>query len=120
MSTAMQINRVRSVTTGIPGRALNSARTNHFVIDHAGHAGGPAEALTPAESFLAGVSACGALLVEGRAAEDDLPLQRAEVAIEGARHPDNLADFASVNLRFDLHGLSQEQAEQLVGVYKDR
>ncbi|MAG36962.1 MAG: hypothetical protein CL878_12065 [Dehalococcoidia bacterium] len=120
MSEGMQINRVRSVTSGIPGRSLNSARTNHFVIDHAGHAGGPAEAPTPAESFLAGISACGALLIEGQAEEDGLPLQRAEVAIEGMRSPENLADFVGINIRFDLHGVTQEQAAQLVEVYKDR
>jgi len=120
MSETMQVNRVRSVTSGIPGRSLNSARSNHFVIDHAGHAGGPAEAMTPAESFLAGISACGALLIEGRAHEERMPLASAEVMIEGVRHPDNLANFKGINLRFDLHGLSPEQAAQLVDVYKDK
>src|SRR5713101_3055009 len=46
----VKIDTVRSYSTGTPGRALNSARHNHFVLDSPS---GPNEALTNGEAFLA-------------------------------------------------------------------
>lgn len=120
MSSTLLVDRARSVSTGIHGRALNSVRTNHFVVDHAAYAGGPGEAPSPAETFLTGISACGVLLVQARAQEWGIPLHKAEVVIEGVRNADNPADFQRVQLRFELTGPSREQAERLVEAYKGR
>ena len=57
----VKIDTVRSYSGGLPGRALNQARTNHFVIDSPS---GPHEALSSGEAFLAGVSSCGVTLIE--------------------------------------------------------
>ena len=75
MSDDLLVTQVSSRTTGEKGRSVSGARTNHFVIDEPAYNGGPGEAVTPAESFLAGVSACGVLLVESFAARDGVPLR---------------------------------------------
>ncbi|HEY8476637.1 MAG TPA: OsmC family protein [Chloroflexota bacterium] len=120
MAEELLVNRVQSTTIGIPGRAVSSARTNHLVVDEPPHAGGPGEAITPVEAFLAGVSACGVLLVEGEARRLGVPLQRAQATIEGVRSRSNPGDFQAVNLRFEIVGPTPEQAEQLVEHYKRR
>ena len=60
-SEEVKVDTVRSYSGGLPGRALNQARTNHFVIDSPS---GPHEALSSGEAFLAGVSSCGVTLIE--------------------------------------------------------
>ena len=118
MSEHQLLNRVRSYTSGTPGRSLNNVRSHHFVIDEPPYAGGPGEEITPAEAFLAGVSSCGVLLVESFARRSGVPLERAEVIIEGVRARANPVDFESISMRFDLVGPSREQAEELVAYYQ--
>jgi uncharacterized OsmC-like protein len=113
----VKIDTVRSYSGGVPGRALNQARTNHFVIDSPS---GPHEALGSAEAFLAGVSSCGVTLIELYAKEQRVPLRHTEVTIEGIRAVAEPNRFAEVRMRFELTGVDQTQAELLVGVYKNR
>lgn len=120
MSDEAIITQVRSRTTGEPGRSLNTARAVHFVVDEPAYNGGPGEALTPAEAFLAGVTSCGVLLVESFARRDGVPLQRAEATIQGVRTRDDLANFKQVSIHFELVGPSQAEAERLVELYKAR
>lgn len=120
MADELLVNEVRSQTIGIPGRSLNSARTNHFVIDEPKRYGGPGEAPTPAEAFLAGVSACGVLLVETFAREEELPLARATATIRGIRTAADPATFREITIRFELEGVGAADAESLVDRYKAR
>ena len=46
-------------------------------------------------------------------------LQRMEVTIDGLRDRQAPSTFARIDMRFRLVGASQEQAETLVGRYKD-
>lgn len=120
MSEELIIDRVRSYSSGTPGRSLNNVRRQHLVIDEPVHSGGPGEAITPAESFLAGISACAVLLVENFARQREVPLSRTEVTIEATRLARAPADFKGLNLRFQLWGPDQAQAEELVEAYKER
>ncbi len=120
MAEGLIITRAESQTAGIPGRSLNTVRNHHFVIDEPAYGGGPGEEITPAEAFLAGVSACGVLLVDAFAREAGWPLAWARAAIEGVRLGDDPANFKEVNLKFELAGVTQEQAEALVERYKNR
>jgi uncharacterized OsmC-like protein len=113
----VKIDTVRSYSGGVAGRALNQARTNHFVIDSPS---GPHEALSSGEAFLAGVSSCGVTLIELYAKEQHVPLRHTEVTIEGVRAVAEPTRFAEVRMRFELSGVDQEQAELLVGVYRNR
>ncbi len=74
--------KARSQNSGTRGRCISSAGGNHIVMDDADYHGGPNEAITAAEAFLSGITACGALMLERLAHEDDIPLQRIDVAIE--------------------------------------
>ena len=115
MSEQYTVNAVRSYSSGIPGRSLNSVGHHHFVIDSPQLA----EEITSADAFLAGISSCGVNLVERVARETDVPVKRMEVTIEGIRNQRNPSTFERIDLRFALVGPSQEQAEALVGRYKD-
>jgi uncharacterized OsmC-like protein len=116
MADEVIVSSVRSYSSGTPGRALNQARTNHFVIDSSHDP----EAVSTVESFLAGVSACGVTLVEGEARTRGLPLRRMEIVIEGVRSAAQTNVFREVNMRFRLEGVSQPEAEALVEAYRGR
>jgi hypothetical protein len=47
-------------------------------------------------------------------------VQRTEASIEGIRLRSNTADFQAINLRFQLWGPDQAQAEELVQAYKEK
>ena len=78
------------------------------------------DALTNSEAFLAGVSSCGVTLIEGHAKEVGLPLRRMDVVIEGVRTAAEPNRFSSVAMTFELAGVTQQQAESLVEVYRQR
>jgi uncharacterized OsmC-like protein len=118
MSEEQIVNEVVSYSTGTPGRSLNRARGHHFVIDEPARSGGAGEEVTPAEAFLAGVSACGVLLVESHAREVGVKLDRVEATIAGRRAASDPGRFRDVELRFRLTGPTREQATELVGHYQ--
>ncbi len=112
------INRVVSSSSATPGRAVNQVRNHQLVIDEPTHLGGPGEQITPAEAFLAGVSACGVLLVQGRARDTGVRLGQVEATIEGVRHRSDTSVFQRIDMRFRLSGPSQAEAVDLVEHYK--
>lgn len=112
------VNRVRSSTMDTPGRSLSRVRNHELVIDEPVHAGGPGEKITPAEAFLAGVSACGVLLVQGKARETKVRLDQVTVDIEAVRHRNDTSVFQRIDLAFRLFGPTQAQAVELVEHYQ--
>jgi uncharacterized OsmC-like protein len=116
---------VHAQSTDTFGRVLCGCRNHHFVVDGPVQNGCPGEAVTPAELFLAGVAACGVELLEVIAAENKVPLKSVRVAISGAMdrsrpvRPDvNL--FNSVQIAFDLEGVTPDQGTDLVTAFKRR
>jgi uncharacterized OsmC-like protein len=114
------VNRVHSSSTRTPGRAVNHVRDHQLVIDEPTHLGGPGEQITPAEAFLAGVSACGVLLVQGRARDTGVRLNQVEATIEGVRQRSDTSVFQRIEIRFRISGPSQAEAIELVEHYKRR
>jgi uncharacterized OsmC-like protein len=112
------VNRVRSTTTETPGRSVSRVRTHQLVIDEPVHAGGPGEEITPAEAFLAGVSACGVLLVQGKAREAKVRLDELTVDIEAVRHRSDTSVFQRIDIVLRLSGPTQAQAVELVKHYQ--
>ncbi|HEV8309825.1 MAG TPA: OsmC family protein [Methylomirabilota bacterium] len=117
MADGPTIDTVRSRSVGLPGRALNSARTQHFVLDSPG---GPNEALTTVEAFLAGISACGVTLIEKHARETEVPLRHLEVKVSGVRGPDDPTRFQRIDISFEIAGVDAQQAARLVEVWQAR
>jgi uncharacterized OsmC-like protein len=113
------VNRVHSASTTTPGRAINKVRDHQLVIDEPTHLGGPGEQITPAEAFLAGVSACGVLLVQGRARDSGIRLEQVEVNIEAVRHRGDTSVFQHIDMLFRLAGPSEAEANDLIEHYKN-
>lgn len=105
---------VHSASVGHVGRSINTIRQHHLIIDS------PSvnEEMTSSEAFLAGVSSCGVTLIERAAQETGIRLDRIEVTIEAYRHPEIVA-FERLAMAFRLTGPSREEADLLVGRYKD-
>lgn len=109
---------VRSVSSGTVGRARSTTRdATPLVLDSSTHP--RPDAFTNSEAFLAGVSSCGVTLIEMHAQEQGIPLTRMTATIEGRRTPPE-PRFSSVTMRFELVGVSQAQAEELVETYRRR
>src|SRR4051794_14023097 len=101
------------------GRVLCSARDHHFVVDGPVQNGCPGEELTPAELFLAGVASCGVELLHVFARQEELPLERVQVAVSGEMDLDDpvredVTVFNTVKVDFTLSGVAEEQGEHLV------
>jgi len=110
------VSTVHSRGVGIPNRSLNTARNHHWVIDGSHDP----QAVSTVESFLAGVSACGVTLTQSLAEQAGTPLASIDVTIEGVRLVEDTSRFQEVNMRFELVGVSQAQAEELIAGYQQR
>ena len=109
-----------------PGRAIVTARGNHFVIDSVPPLGGPNEEVNPLDLMLGALATCGTFIYETAAEEMDIPLTEIAATVEGDLNPQGVKD-GSVNPRIqafrvhmDLTGASEEQAEALAEEFKAR
>jgi uncharacterized OsmC-like protein len=115
----------RAASTNTFGRVMCSVRNHHFVIDGPEQNGCPGEEVTPAELFLAAVASCGVELVQVLAKSSDIPLQGISVKIHGFMdrskpvRPD-VSVFNSVDLQFQLSGVTDASAKELVEKFKAR
>src|SRR5215472_12738815 len=106
--------KVKTVSTGLPGRHIWTARHHHLVIDDSAAHGGPGDAPGAGELFLAGITGCATLMMERLARSANTPLKRVEVSMEGeidteARR-EGPAVFESARLEFVMAGISRSQA----------
>lgn len=113
---------VKTVSTGIPGRHIWSARHNHVVIDDCAAHQGPGDAPGAGELFLAGITGCATLMMERLARAANAALKRVEVSMEGVidteARREGPAVFESARLEFVMAGISLAQAQQFVDTYK--
>jgi uncharacterized OsmC-like protein len=112
-------------STDVFGRVLWSCRDQHFVADGPVQNGCPGEAVTPAELFLAGIATCGVELVQVLAKQDGESLEGVRVEVEGvldSERPvrDDVRVFNSVRVRFELAGIDEPRARELVEGFKRR
>lgn len=112
-------------STDTLGRVLCSARNHHFVVDGPTQAGFPGEALGPGEIFLAGIASCGVELVQALARDQGLVLTSVNVDITGMMDRANpvrpdVSLFNSVELQFQLGGVTQAQGDNLIGRFRER
>lgn len=116
---------VQARSTDTFGRVLCNTRNHHFIVDGPVQNGCPGEAVTPAELFLTGIAACGVELLQVIAREEQFPLQAVNVEIAGALDRSNpvrrnVTVFNSVQLRFNLKGVTQAQGGALIDRFKGR
>jgi uncharacterized OsmC-like protein len=115
----------RAASTDTFGRVLCSARNHHFVIDGPEQNGCPGEEVTPAELFLAAVASCGVELVQVLAKSAGISLAGIDVTIQGLMDRSrpvrsDVSLFNSVSLRFQMKGVTDDDAKQLVEKFKGR
>ena len=125
MASDIRLSSAEAQSTDTFGRVLCSARNHHFVIDGPVPNGCPGEALTPPESFLAGVAACGVELVQVIAREQGLPVPAVRVRIDGKVDRGNpvrpdVTLFNEVRMQFSINGVTREQSLDLVERFKRR
>jgi uncharacterized OsmC-like protein len=115
----------RAISTDVFGRVLCKVRNHHFIIDGPEQNGCPGEEVTPAEVFLSGVASCGVELIQVLAKSMAIPLVGVDVRIHGLMdrsrpvRPD-VSLFNSVQLDFQLTGVTDKDAKQLVETFKGR
>ena len=114
----MKIDAVRSSSSGVLGRARSEARGYRLVLDSSSRP--QADAFTNSEAFLGGVSSCGVTLIEMHAKESAIPMTGINVTIEGARTAAEPNRFATITMTFEIAGVSQAQADELVTTYRGR
>jgi uncharacterized OsmC-like protein len=116
--SADKVDTIRSSSSGTVGRAVSEVRGQRLTLDSSARP--QPDAFTNSEAFLAGISSCGVTLIEGHARDTGVALSRLTVSIEGVRPASDPARFASITMRFELHGVSRAQAEDLVTTYRSR
>jgi uncharacterized OsmC-like protein len=108
---------VRSMSTQVVGRTLNSARNNHFVIDSPS---GPGEALLTGEAFIAGIAACGVTLIQSIAKERGVAVGPITADVGIVRRKSKPEDISRTDVRFEFRDTPRQLAEELVEGWKSR
>ena len=111
--------KVRSYSTGNLGRAICNARTHHWVADGSG-----GEEVGAGELFLSGIAACAVNMVERIAHDDQISLEWMDVSVESYRDPDkvpgDLSLYDAIRVNFEMWGVDDDQAHELVETWKRR
>ena len=109
-----------------PGRAIVSARGNHFVIDSVPPLEGPNEERNPLDLMLGALATCGTFIYERVAQEQQLPLTAITVAVEGDFDPRGVSGEAvnprmqAFRVHMQLAGVDEAQAEQMQAEFEAR
>lgn len=122
---AIRSYEVQARSTDVHGRVLCNVRNHHFVVDGPVQNGCPGEEVTPAELFLAAIAACGVELVQSFAKAQAIALRAVHVAISGAldRSKPVRTDLTVLNwvkVEFALAGVTQAEADDLIGKFRSR
>ena len=109
-----------------PGRAIVSARGNHFVIDSVPPLAGPYEERNPLDLLLGALATCGTFVYERAAQELNIPLTAIAAAVEGDFDPRGVKGeqvdprIQAFRLNMELSGVDQSQADKLAEALKAR
>ncbi len=108
------------------GRALLSARGNHWIYDSVPPIKGPNEEVNPLDALVGALPACGIMIYEAAARENEIPLHAINASVEADLDPRGVAG-ANVNPRLrafrvtmNVAGPSAEEAEFLAAEYSAR
>lgn len=109
-----------------PGRVLMSARGNHWIYDSVPPIKGPNEEVNPLDALVGALPACGVMIYEAAARENEIPLRAIDATVEADLDPRGVAG-ANVNPRIrafrvtlNVDGPTLEEAEFLAAEYSAR
>jgi uncharacterized OsmC-like protein len=109
-----------------PGRALLTARGQHFLVDSPPPLGGPNEAPNPAELLLGALASCATFVCERLAQDMKLPLKSVHVTVAADFDPRGMCGeavdprFQAFRVRVALEGPDAGQREALMAAFKSR
>lgn len=109
-----------------PGRALVTARGQHFVTDSPPPLGGPNESANPVELLLGALAGCAVFVCERTAHEMGIALKAVSVTAAGDFDPRGVCGepvdprFQAIRVRLALEGPDAAQREALVKAFKTR
>ena len=116
LQLAYQVN---SHSTGTLGRAICNARTHAYVADGSG-----GEMVGAGELFLSGISACAVNMVERIAHDEGVTLDWMDVTVESYKDADadhgDLSLYDGIRVHFEMWGVDDDEAHQLVDTWKRR
>jgi uncharacterized OsmC-like protein len=109
-----------------PGRAIVSARGNHFIIDSVPPLQGPNEERNPLDLLLGALGTCGSFIYERVAQEQGLSLRGVSAAVEADLDPRGLAGqpvdprIQALRVHLTAQGIEAAQAEMLMAEFQAR
>jgi len=109
----------RCYSAGIVGRSICNARNHHWVAENTG-----GDAVGAGEMFCASIAACAVNMVETIASTEKRALARMDVNVAAYRDFDkpaaDLSLYDAVKVRFEMWGVSDDDARYLVKTWKQR
>ncbi len=103
-----------------PGRAIVSARGNHFIVDSVPPIDGPNEELNPLDILFGSLATCGLFVTERASEELGYGLTGATAHVEGDLDPSGVAGsgtdprIQAIRVHMDLEGVDAEQTATLM------
>ena len=100
-----------------PGRAIVSARGNHFIVDSVPPLEGPNEEVNPLDLLLGALATCGIFVAEKVAQEEGIDLEGATASVEADFDPGGIRDGSSnpriqvFRVHLDLPGADANEVE---------
>lgn len=126
MSTSLATANVQSQLSGVPGRAIASARGHHVIVDSPLPLGGPNEELNPVDLLLGALATCATFVCETIAGEQEIPLTTITAAVEGDFNPRGVCGdpvdphIQTFRVKLTMSGPTDEQAQILVRAFQQR
>lgn len=119
MSKTLQTMTATCETIGVPGRVMAVASNRVMMIDStSGRSGKTAEAMTAGDAFLSSLIGCGGVIVDAAARAMNIPMGKATFTCACSRYTEDPSNFTEMTINVEISGVTKDQAEQLVGVYK--
>lgn len=112
--------------TNQAGRAIVSARGNHFIVDSVPPIEGPNEELNPLDMMLGSLATCGLFIAERVGQEEAIPLEDVRVAVEADLDASGVAGSGAdprlqvMRVHLDLPGADEEQSDSIVDNFMSR
>lgn len=122
LATASAVSRLSNQ----PGRAIVTARGNHFVVDSVPPLGGPNEEINPLDLMLGAQATCATFVYETAAQEMDIPLKSIAATVEGDFDPRGVGGapvnprIQAMRVHMDMAGPTAEEAEKLADAFRTR
>ena len=126
MANELKTGSVTSRLTNQKGRAIVTARGNHFVVDSPLALGGPNEEINPIDILLGAFATCATFICETVAQERDIPLKSVAVTVAADFDARGLCNgeinprIQAFRVRLALTGPDETQAEALSAAFRRR